>query len=150
MSTSLLYHGWGLRGHTHRRTDFIDGCIVFTAEPSTDDLRCSGCGGREVRREGGVRRRWRTTPIGGKPVFVDTTVPRVWCASCGKTRQVEIGFAPPRVLLPSRCLGGLAALREKADSLERRQTRPPPPPPLALGRGCVDCGSGGRGRSIMA
>ena len=97
MSTSLLYHGFGLRGYTHRRTDFVDGCVVFTAEPSGGELRCSGCGGGEVRREGGVARRWRTTPIGGKPVFVDTTVPRVWCASCGKTRQVEIGFAERRV-----------------------------------------------------
>lgn len=97
MSTSLLYHGFDLRGYTHRRTDFVDGCVIFTAEPSGGDLRCSGCGGGEVRREGGVARRWRTTPIGGKPVFVDTTVPRVWCASCGKTRQVEIGFAERRV-----------------------------------------------------
>lgn len=28
MSTSLLYHGWGLRGYRHRRTNQLDGGIV--------------------------------------------------------------------------------------------------------------------------
>ena len=91
MSTSLLYHGWGLRGYHHRRTDFIEGQIVFTVDPPSQGLRCSCCGGREVRREGSVTRRWRTTPIGGKPVFVESAVPRLWCAGCGKTRQTA-GF----------------------------------------------------------
>lgn len=97
MSTSLLYHGWGLRGYHHRRTDFIQGQIVFTVDPPAHGLRCSCCGGREVRREGSVTRRWRTTPIGGKPVFVESAVPRLWCAGCGKTRQIRPDFVEPKV-----------------------------------------------------
>lgn len=97
MSTSLLYHGWGLRGYRHRRTDFVDGAIVFSVDPPAKALRCSHCGGRDVRREGGVSRCWRTTPIGAKPVHVEMTVPRVWCAGCGKTRQVRLDLADERV-----------------------------------------------------
>jgi transposase len=97
MSTSLLYHAWGLRGYRHRRTEFSDGAIVFTVDPPAGDLRCSNCGGRDVRREGSVTRAWRTTPIGSKPVFIESAVPRLWCAGCGKTRQARLGLADPRV-----------------------------------------------------
>ena len=41
-------------------------------------------------------RRFRSLPIGGKPVWIELPVQRLWCASCGKTRQVKLGFADPR------------------------------------------------------
>lgn len=42
-------------------------------------------------------RRFRTLPIGGKPVYLELDVPRVECRQCGAVRQVRIGFADPRV-----------------------------------------------------
>lgn len=97
MSTSLLYHAWGLRGYRHQRTRFVNGNIIFTVQPPATDLRCSCCNSRAVRREGSVTRQWRTTPVGGKPVFIESTIPRLWCADCGKTRQVKLDFAKQRV-----------------------------------------------------
>ena len=29
MSTSLLYHGFGIRGYEYTRTDFVSGKVIF-------------------------------------------------------------------------------------------------------------------------
>ena len=96
MSTSLLYHAFGLRGYRHRRTDYRDGGIVFHIEPQAAELRCGHCGEANVMRQGKANRQFRTTPIGGKPVRVELAVPRVWCASCSRTRQIRLSFADER------------------------------------------------------
>ena len=93
MSTSLLYHAWGLRGYTLQATDFIEGRTVFRIQPRPDTLGCGSCGGTTVQRAGVVVRRFRTLPIGSKPVWLELPVPRLWCATCGKTRQVKLAFA---------------------------------------------------------
>jgi transposase len=41
MSTSLLYHGFGIRGYRYVRTDFLEGEVMFTIEQERDNLRCS-------------------------------------------------------------------------------------------------------------
>jgi transposase len=97
MSTSLLYHAWGLLGYREVRIDFQDGAIRFVIAPDPDTLCCSHCGAHAVRRAGAVLRRFRTLPIGPKPVWIELAVPRLWCAGCSKTRQARIGFADPRV-----------------------------------------------------
>jgi transposase len=38
-------------------------------------------------------RRFRSLPIGGKPVWLDLSIQRLWCATCGKTRQARVAFA---------------------------------------------------------
>jgi transposase len=46
---------------------------------------------------GGHDRRFRTLPIGGKPVYLAFWVPRVECRGCGAVRRVKVGFADQRV-----------------------------------------------------
>lgn len=48
MSTSLLYHGWGLRGYHHRRTEYREGAVHFVVEHIEAPLRCSHCGSEDV------------------------------------------------------------------------------------------------------
>jgi transposase len=96
MSTSLLYHAWGLRGYRLVATEFVEGAIVFRVEPKETALCCGRCGGRRVMRQGRVVRRFRALPVGGKPVWLEVPIQRLWCASCGKTRQVKLGFADER------------------------------------------------------
>jgi len=96
MSTSLLYHGWGLRGYHHVATDYVEGAAVFRLRQNDDTLCCGNCGGRNVMRQGVVVRRFRTLPIGRKPVWLELPVQRLWCASCNKTRQVKLSFADER------------------------------------------------------
>jgi transposase len=96
MSTSLLYHGWGLRGYHHAATDFAEGAIVLRLRQNDNDLRCGNCGSSRVMRQGVVVRRFKTLPIGRKPVWLELPVQRLWCASCNKTRQVKLAFADER------------------------------------------------------
>lgn len=96
MSTSLLYHAFGVRGYRYVRTEYRGGRVIFHIEQDPDTLRCAACGSETVWRRG-TRERWfRTVPIGRREVFVVLPVPRVTCSRCGATRQVEVGFADPR------------------------------------------------------
>lgn len=96
MSTSLLYHAWGLRGYRHVATDFAEGATVFRLRQNADTLCCGHCGGRNVMRQGVVVRRFKALPIGRKPVWLELPVQRLWCATCNKTRQVKLAFAHDR------------------------------------------------------
>ncbi len=93
MSTSLLYHAFGVRGYEYRSTEYAEGVVTMTIEPPRETLCCSKCGGRHVHAKGGVTREFRSLPIGGKPVRLRMTVPRVLCRSCFVDRQVKVGFA---------------------------------------------------------
>ena len=96
MSTSLLYHGWGLRGYRHVATDFVEGATVFRVRQNDDALCCGNCRSSNVMRQGVVVRRFRTLPIGRKSVWLELPVQRLWCANCNKTRQVKLTFADER------------------------------------------------------
>src|SRR5713226_3422573 len=96
MSTSLLYHGFGIVGYRYVRQAFELGLTTFRIEQPLERLRCSHCGSDEVWGQGGVERRFRGLPIGNRPTFLELKVPRVFCFNCGKTRQVKISFADPK------------------------------------------------------
>ena len=96
MSTSLLYHAFGIRGYQYTRTDYHDGQVTFTIRQDPKACRCPACGSTEVRPRGRVERRFRTVPIGGRTTIVALPIPRVECPNCGVVRQVEVPFADPR------------------------------------------------------
>lgn len=96
MSTSLLYHGFGLVGYRYVRQTFHEGRVTFHIEQPRERLRCPACGAPDVWAQGGVERTFRAVPIGSKPVEIRFKVPRVLCFGCGTARQVELGFADPK------------------------------------------------------
>jgi transposase len=96
MSTSLLYHAFGIVGYRYVSQSFQEGQVTFRIEQPRERHRCSGCGSAEVWDQGGVERTFRTVPIGSKPTFVKLKVPRVLCFNCGVIRQVKVGFADPK------------------------------------------------------
>ena len=96
MSTSLLYHGFGIRGYRYVRTEYIEGGVVFTIGQDPKSCRCPACGGKKTILKGGTVRRFRGLPIGsGKVTFV-LRVPRIKCRDCNAVRQTPIEFADPR------------------------------------------------------
>ena len=97
MSTSLLYHAYGLRGYRQDRIDFEHGAVRFVITQNPDTFCCSNGGSRAVLRAGQVPRRFRSLPMGSKPVWIELAVPRLWCPRCRRTRQARIGFADPQV-----------------------------------------------------
>jgi transposase len=96
MSTSLLYHGFGIVGYQYVRQQFQGGQVTFRIEQPRERLRCPQCGCDDVWIRGHQERTFRTLPIGLKPTFVTLDVARVWCPVCDGVRQVKIGFADPK------------------------------------------------------
>ena len=96
MSTSLLYHAFGIRGYEYRRTEFVEGRMIFTIEQPRERLRCPTCRSPVVHAQGHVDRLLQTVPIGLKPTYVFLRVARVICFRCEHTRQVKVPFADPR------------------------------------------------------
>jgi transposase len=96
MSTSLLYHGFGVRGYQYVSTDYVGGEIWFGIEQPREGLRCPLCDSPEVSRRGEAWRTFRTLPIGSKRVTLTLPVARVECAVCDVVRQVAIPFADSR------------------------------------------------------
>ena len=96
MSTSLLYHGFGIHGYDYVRSRYEGSQVIFTIRQRRENLRCSVCRSRHVVRRGTIQRRFRSLPIGLKPVWITLAIQRVWCLSCNLIRQVHVGFADPR------------------------------------------------------
>ena len=44
MSTSLLYHAFGVRGYTYTRTTYVGGGVEFHITKSLEQCRCAACG----------------------------------------------------------------------------------------------------------
>ena len=54
MSTSLLYHGFGIRGYRYVRTEYAEGEVVFTIQQDAKTCRCPACGSKNTILKGGV------------------------------------------------------------------------------------------------
>ena len=89
MSTSLLYHAFGIRGYDYVRTDYLGGEVVFTIVQNPEDCRCSACGSRDVISRGHAECRFRNLPIGSpphrrRPPHPPCRVPRLWPRPSGR------------------------------------------------------------------
>jgi transposase len=96
MSTSLLYHAFGLRGYDYVKTDYQEDAVIFTLRQRRHTYRCPVCNSRDVLPRGHQERTFQAVPIGHKPVRVVLPIPRVQCPSCGIVRQIPVAFADPR------------------------------------------------------
>jgi len=96
MSTSLLYHAWGVRGYRYMRTQYQEGGICFGIEQVPETFRCANCGSSDVVKSGQVVRRFHALPVGSHAVSIELPVQRLWCGHCGKTRQAKVAFAGER------------------------------------------------------
>lgn len=96
MSTSFLYHGFGLVGYEYVRTQYEGGAVIFSIKRQRGKIRCPVCRSRDIIFRGTISRRFRIVPIGSKRVFLDYEVQRLECKRCGNIRQEKLGFADPR------------------------------------------------------
>jgi len=92
MSTSLLYHAWGIHDCDYHSTSYQQGAIHFNIKIRDRLIRCSHCKSRTVTHKGKVTRILKTLPIGSKPVCIKLDVPRVTCLQCHLTRQITLPF----------------------------------------------------------
>ena len=66
MSTSLLYHAFGIRNYNYCKTEYKKGKVIFTIEHEPRSLECSECGSKEITLRGKKKRNFKTVPIGRK------------------------------------------------------------------------------------
>lgn len=93
MSTSLLYHAFGIVGYKYVRTRYENGAVIFKIAHNRFNLSCSCCGSKIILRRGTIMRRFKSIPIGLKPVLIEIEVQRVFCLACKVVRQVKLSFA---------------------------------------------------------
>src|ERR1700693_601438 len=74
MSTSLLYHRFGIVGYRYVSQIFEPGITTFRIEQPRERLRCSHCGSDQVWSQGGIERNFHALPIGGQPTFINLKV----------------------------------------------------------------------------
>ena len=96
MSTSLLYHGFSVRGYKYVGTTYSAGEVIFTIKQDAKTCCCPACRSRDVILKGHVERRFHSLPIGSRRTAVVFPIPRVKCRTCGVIRQVEVAFAHER------------------------------------------------------
>ena len=101
MSTSLLYHAFGLTDLEYIKTEYKGGTIIFHVRTKEDKLRCSNCQSYHVIKKGFVERTFRTVPIGLKPVYLKARIQRLMCKDCGVIRQEHIRFADEKKAIPT-------------------------------------------------
>ena len=71
MSTSLLYHGFGLKGVKYISTKYVYGSVIFHAEVTNTIERCPACKSERTQRKNGTKiRELKMVPIGAKQIFL--------------------------------------------------------------------------------
>jgi len=82
MSTSILYHAFGLKGIEYRGTHFLADTVIFSAEMNKQVIRCPHCGSRQTIFKGQKRRWFQMGPIGRKKCLLDLVLHRTQCCEC--------------------------------------------------------------------
>ena len=93
MSTSFLYHAFGLTGVKYISSKYAGGCVIFNAEVTSSLETCPVCHSwHTVRRKGRKERVLKLVPIGGRPASVHLKVWRVRCEHCHALRWPRLPF----------------------------------------------------------
>ena len=100
MSTSLLYHAFGIRGYDYVRTEYIGGEVIFTIEQDPDDCRCSAWA--PTRSPPVVTSSGISFPAHrGPEEFRRPAIPRVDCQVCGLVGRSRSPLPTPGGATPS-------------------------------------------------
>lgn len=96
MSTSILYHGFGVIGYRYLKTEYKCGTIIFHIEKLREKQICADCGSRKVIKKGSITRQLRTLPIGRKKVFLLMHLHRLYCLCCGALKLEPLFLSLPK------------------------------------------------------
>ena len=96
MSTTLMYHAFGLKAYRYMRAKYVSGAIFFHVKKKEAYQYCTNCRSRDVTLAGRTKRIWHSLPIGLKPTIIVAHLHRLSCHSCGLTRLESFEVADPR------------------------------------------------------
>ena len=93
MSTSLLYHAFGLKGVKYISTEYKNGSTIFRAEVTSAIESCPACGSWETAHQKGFKERMlRLVPMGMRPTYLRLGVWRLQCKHCEALRWPRLPF----------------------------------------------------------
>ncbi|MFW8602551.1 ISL3 family transposase, partial [Desulfobacterota bacterium M19] len=92
MSTSILYHAFGLKGIEYRSTRYIGNFVIFSAEMKNRNFICPKCRGDQIIYKGRKHRWLRMPPIGRKLCILDLLLHRIQCYACRHVWWPRLSF----------------------------------------------------------
>ena len=92
MSTSVLYHAFGLKGIRHTSTHYRSDAVIFRAEMTDDFIRCPKCGCRQATFKGRKTRWFFMSPIGRKKCYLVLDFHRLKCVRCAHLWWPSVPF----------------------------------------------------------
>lgn len=92
MSTSLLYHAYGIDGVQYKSTEHREGEVIFNAVMARDLIQCPCCKSKNFHLKGKKNRRFRMIPFGKKKCFLDVEIHRGECHDCKKIWWPSLPF----------------------------------------------------------
>ena len=94
MSTSLLYHRFGLRGPFHyRSTSYVKNVTIFNIAHNAH-FKCPECRSHKVIKKGTKTRSFLATPIGLNPSVLRINHQRIYCHKCSFIGYLPLNFVP--------------------------------------------------------
>ena len=90
MSTSLLYHAYGISGVQYKSTKYEKKSITIYAE-MVDPIQCK-CGCMQTIFKGQKTRIFKMVPFGGKSCFLKVLLHRVKCHKCKRKWWAKLPF----------------------------------------------------------
>jgi len=94
MTTSLLYHAYGIMGVKQTATKYENGQVVIAAEMTHNSIHCPNCKNYQGFFRGKRIRRFCLPPFGNKRCFLDLTLHRVECHNCHHLYWPLLSFMP--------------------------------------------------------
>jgi len=96
MSTSLLYHCFGLQGVRYQATRYQRGKTIFEAKITKKLMVCPQCDSRKVTKEGNKIRLLKMPPICFKPTLLRLKIYRIKCKKCEAICWPKLPFSSPK------------------------------------------------------
>jgi transposase len=82
MSTSILYHAFGIKGIHYESTSYEGNAILISARLTDQYIKCPECGCRKATFKGCKRRKVLMSPMGRKKCYLDLLLHRLKCREC--------------------------------------------------------------------
>jgi len=92
MSTSILYHAFGIKGIHYESTSYKGDAIVISARLTNQHIKCPECGCRRATFKGAKHRKILLSPMGRKKCYLDLLFHRLRCSECRKVWWPSPGF----------------------------------------------------------
>ncbi len=92
MSTSLIYHAFGLKGVEYQSTQPLGNAIIISAKMTEKFIKCPHCCCRYASFKGQKTRWFRMGPLGRKQSLLKLHIHRLKCIACDKIWWPQLPF----------------------------------------------------------